>query len=148
MFEKNIVGRLPENKCNNFKRGKSRVTEKYSYKRAKNSLQLMWKWRDACNLKSCVQQWGGGQRWEGSLTARGPYGLNDVQWWGLEGFGWNEGDLMWGEGLLGGEDVGGGGVVEGVQPQRIALHTISIGLQNSFCESHSWRLLSWKALRN
>ena len=48
---------------------------------------------------------------------------------------------MWGEGLLGGEDVGGG-VVEGVQPQRIALHTISIGLQNSFCESHSWRLLS------
>ena len=30
---------------------------------------------------------------------------------------------------------------------RTTLHIISISLQNSFCESHTWRLLSWKALR-
>ena len=31
---------------------------------------------------------------------------------------------------------------EGGQPLRTALHTISISLQNSFCESHTWRLVS------
>ena len=33
------------------------------------------------------------------------------------------------------------------QALRSALHTINISLQNSFCESHTWRLVSWKALR-
>ena len=32
-------------------------------------------------------------------------------------------------------------------PLKTALHTISISLQNSFCESHTWRLVSWKTLR-
>ena len=32
--------------------------------------------------------------------------------------------------------VGGGG-----QLLRTTLHTISISLQNSFCESHTWRLI-------
>ena len=30
----------------------------------------------------------------------------------------------------------------GGQPLRTALHTISTSLQNSFCESHTWRLVS------
>ena len=41
---------------------------------------------------------------------------------------------------------GGGGEEEG-QFLRTALHTISISLQNSFCELHTWRLVSCKALR-
>ena len=40
--------------------------------------------------------------------------------------------------------VWGGG---GGQALRTALQTISISLQNSFCESHTLRLVSWKALR-
>ena len=56
-----------------------------------------------------------------------------------------------------GNSGGGGGVatVVGVgakkggvlQTIRTALHTISISLQNSFCESHTWRLVIWKARR-
>ena len=34
----------------------------------------------------------------------------------------------------------------GVQPLRTTLHTISISLRNSFCESHTWRLVKLKAL--
>ena len=41
-------------------------------------------------------------------------------------------------------DVGG----VGVGPLRKTdLHTTSISLQNSFCESHTWRLVRLKALR-
>ena len=32
------------------------------------------------------------------------------------------------------------------QPLRTALHTIIISPKNSFCESHTWRLVSSKAL--
>ena len=60
-----------------------------------------------------------------------PYGLNDVQGWGLV--------VKMG---------GGGGVIceraekwRGQTP-RAALHTRNIRLQNSFCESHTWRLKS------
>ena len=42
---------------------------------------------------------------------------------------------------------GGGGQPFFISPTRTALHTISIGLQNSFCESHKWRPVSWKAPR-
>ena len=73
---------------------------------------------------------GGGAR--GPFTARGPYGLNDVHGLGLG-------------------DVRGWRccVCVGGQPIRTALHTISMSpcLQNSFCESYTWRLVSWKALR-
>ena len=51
----------------------------------------------------------------------------------------------WGVDVGGGRLWGGGGGVD--QILRTALHTISIGLQNSFCESHTWRLVSWKALK-
>ena len=34
--------------------------------------------------------------------------------------------------------LGGGG---GVQPLKTTLHIISISLLNSFCESHTWRLV-------
>ena len=37
--------------------------------------------------------------------------------------------------------------VQGWRLGGTALHTISISLQNSFCELHTWRLVSWKALR-
>ena len=60
---------------------------------------------------------------------KGPYDLNDVQ-------GWGEARWLWGGG------VGGWG-----QPQRTALNTISISPQNSFCEPHTWRLVSSKSLR-
>ena len=45
-------------------------------------------------------------------------------------------------------DVQGGGggelrgVVVGGQPLRTTLRTISISLQNTFCESYTWRLVS------
>ena len=60
------------------------------------------------------------------LAARGRYALNDVQGWG-----WGEvrGGLTWGW---------GGGVGDGIEPLRTTLHTISISLQNSFCETHTW----------
>ena len=80
---------------------------------------------------------GGCQRREGSVAVPDPYGLKDVLGWEL---GASEGG-WWGCTNVGG-DVGGGG-----QPLRTALHTISISLQNSFCESHTWRLVSLKALR-
>ena len=109
-------------------------------------------------------QWGGGgvatiksgERWEGFLAARGPYGLNNVQGVGIGrkevrgsyvgGGGGVEGGggCCVGRGCYGGGGwgaVGGGG-----QPLSTALHTKSIGLQNSFCESHTWRIVSWKAL--
>ena len=59
----------------------------------------------------------------------GSDGLNDVQGWGLGG----------------GADVGAG---VGMWDQFLstALHTISASLQNCFCETHIWRLLSSKAL--
>ena len=57
---------------------------------------------------------GGGQRWERSSAARGPYGLNDVQCGGLGG------------GLRSEcADVGGGCGSGWGQPLRTALHTIS-----------------------
>ena len=63
------------------------------------------------------------------------------------GKGWTGEGVMW-LGGGGGANVGGGGWgVVGGQPLRTALHTISISLQNSFCESHTWRLVRRKALR-
>ena len=63
-----------------------------------------------------------GQRREGYLWLHGPNGLNDVQGYGLG---------------VGAADVG---VCD--QFLRTALHTISITLRNSSCESHTWRLVS------
>ena len=56
------------------------------------------------------------------LAARGPYGPNVVQRWGLGGGGVK---------LEEGGDGGGG------QLLRAFLHIISIGFQNSFCVSHT-----------
>ena len=78
---------------------------------------------------------GGGAKVGGRFSAaRDPYGLNDEEGWGWGGVNW--------EGL-----IGGGGVGKLGQLLRTALHTISISLQNSYCESHNWRLGSWKSLR-
>ena len=60
-----------------------------------------------------------------ALTARTMCSSED---WGGE----NSGGVLWGRGST--------------STDR-ALHTISISLQISFSESHTWRLVSWKALR-
>ena len=39
-------------------------------------------------------------------------------------------------------------VCEGGQPLRTAHHIISTILQNSFCESHTWRLENWKGSKS
>ena len=75
--------------------------------------------------RTAGQQWGGGGATVrlGFLAARAPYGLNNVQRWGL-------GEMK----CEGAEVGGGGGIVEGGgggQPLRTALYTISISLLNS-----------------
>ena len=54
------------------------------------------------------------------------HGVNDAQGWAFRGLMWW---AVWDQFLI------------------TALHTISISRQNSFCESHSWKLVSLKALR-
>ena len=73
-----------------------------------------------------MQQWDGGTVGGRSSASGGPYGLNDVQGWelGADGWGLGEGVGVWDQFL------------------KTALHTISISLQNSFCESHTWRLVT------
>ena len=74
------------------------------------------------------------------------------RWWGIRGravFGCTGGDQCGGEirgGMISGEGGGRGLWWEG-HSLGTTLHTIIISLQNSFCESHTWRLVSWKALR-
>ena len=79
---------------------------------------------------------GGGCGWRGGgeyLAARGPYDLNDVK--GVA--------IVCVCVCVGG---GGGGLTRG-QLLRSALHAISVSLQNSFCWSYTWRLVSEKAQR-
>ena len=67
---------------------------------------------------------GGWDHWlHGAFTA-----------WAM-GTGWD-----WGAGV--GDEVG-----LWDQFPRTAIYTINIGLQNGLCKSHTWRLVSWKALR-
>ena len=70
----------------------------------------------------------------GGLAVQVPYGLNYVQGWGL-----SEGaDVC----VCGGGGVEAGGGVGWVSNSKNVRHTKSISLQNSFCESHAWRLVS------
>ena len=79
---------------------------------------------------------GGGQQWGREATVRGFWLYGALTAW-----------MMCTGGDWGGGDKVRGGWCWGVQPPWTALHAISIRLQNSFCESHTWRLVSWKALR-
>ena len=84
--------------------------------------------------------WGDGERSGGGCSNGGGlgfmwshfYGMNDVERWGLGG-GWSER-----------RDVGQ--EWKGCQTLRTALHTMSLHLQCSFYETHTWTLVSWNAL--
>ena len=87
-----------------------------------------------------VQGWGPGMKWR---VGGGGGGWESVKWEG-----WCSGVWMWREGAWCGRGVKWEVVCDGRgQTLRIALHTMNTRLQNSLCESHTWRLMSWKAIR-